>query len=162
MTMMMMVSGHLMIVIVIQSILIVDDLSIIVIWSFEINRLPDKWPGGERISCFALILVLILILIFNFVFWFCQHSPFQSISWLSNDIKLHKIRFRSAATFQNPQIRYFTISTGRMVLQKSGIYTFIEQWIWKQNKDVEKSVIGLAWATLSGIYTFIEPTDEQP
>ena len=49
-----------------------------------------------------------------------------------------------------------------MVLQKSGIYTFIEQWIWKQNKDVEKSVIGLAWATLSGIYTFIEPTDEQP
>ena len=49
-----------------------------------------------------------------------------------------------------------------MVLQKSGIYTFIEQWIWKQNKDVEKSVIGLASATLWGIYTFIEPTDEQP
>ena len=50
-----------------------------------------------------------------------------------------------------------------MVLEKSGIYTFIEQWIWKQNKDVEKPVIGLARASLAGIYTFIEqPTDEQP
>ena len=153
-----------MIIIAIQSILIDDDLSIISLQSDHLRSIGSQ-ISDQAVNVFHVLLwfwFLILISIFNFVFWFCQHSPFQSISWLSNDIKLHKIRFRSAATFQNPQIRYFTISTGRMVLQKSGIYTFIEQWIWKQNKDVEKSVIGLAWATLSGIYTFIEPTDEQP